>query len=299
MYSYSAYGLNIQSEFPLNDFSGGFSKPDVFICRRRIHVTPPKDAFFSDGSWTTERVAYRFIANAGAFLIRDGREIIVDPASGAGENFIGRILLGLGLSILLHQRGFLVLHGSAVSINNRAKVFLGPSGSGKSTIAAALCNRYSLLADDLVAIRASEDEIRVFPAACRLSLFQDSALSTGYDSEVMPKVDPNEEKRAAQPKRGCCIEPLPLDAIYFLKKGEKLQIESFSRHEAMMELVRSTFSMGALRARVNASQHFMQCAIIAKKIPIYHIIRSHDIARLAESIVAIEEESTFPLRVQY
>jgi len=150
------------------------------------------------------------------------------------------------------------LHGSAVSLNNGASVFLGPSGSGKSTIAAALCNRYPLIADDMVAIRACKDHINVFPAVCRLSLFQDSALSTGYDLMGLPKISPNDDKMAAQPKMGNCVGPLPLGAIYFVKEGEKAQVEPFSRHKAMMELVRSTFSIGALRAGVKASQHFMQ-----------------------------------------
>ncbi len=71
-----------------------------------------------------------------------------------------------------------------------------------------------------------------------------------------------------------------------------MQITSFSKQEAMMELVRSTFPLGALRAGVNATLHFMQCAIIAKEIPIYSLIRPHDITKLAGSIALVEEEST-------
>ncbi|MFZ2473165.1 MAG: hypothetical protein WAW52_14640 [Methanothrix sp.] len=291
-YLYNAYGLNIYSEFPLSEFAGGCGRPDAFIRKGKIYAMPPRDAFCADTSWTTGKEAYRFVANAGAFLIREGKEIIVDPVSEADENYICRILLGLGLSILLHQRGFLVLHGSAISLKSRAKVFLGPSGSGKSTIVAALCDRYPLVADDLVAIKASAGDIKVYPAISNLKLFPDSALSTGYDLSALPKISPEEEKRVAQPKGGCCIEPLPLGTIYFLKEGEKLQITSFRKKESMMELVRSTFSIGALRAGVNATQHFMQCAIIAKEIPMYQLIRPHDITKLAESIAAVEEEST-------
>ena len=62
-------------------------------------------------------------------------------------------LLGPALALLLHQRGFLVLHASAVSLDGGVVAFLGHSGHGKSTTAATLHARgAAIVADDVVAV---------------------------------------------------------------------------------------------------------------------------------------------------
>jgi hypothetical protein len=280
--------MTIESEFLLSEFEAGNGSPNIHIRKGKINSLHISDNSQSEASWTTEKEAYRFIADAGAFLIREGNEIIVDPESGADENYVSDILIKLGLSILLHQRGFLVLHGSAVYLKNEANVFLGPSGSGKSTIAAALSRRHPLIADDLVAVKASANDIKVYPAVSKLKLLPDSLSLTGYDTNALPRNSPQERKRAAQPKQGCFQEPLSLGTIYFLKEGEKLKITPLSKNEAMMTLVHSTFPLGALKAGVKATHHFMQCAIVAKCVPMFYLIRPRDMKILDESAAIIE-----------
>ena len=51
---------------------------------------------------------------------------------------LGGLAQGLGISILLHQRGYVTLHASCVNLGSGAVAFLGDSTAGKSFIAAAL-----------------------------------------------------------------------------------------------------------------------------------------------------------------
>ena len=75
---------------------------------------------------------------AATFLIRGGREIVIDAAPGVEQRLIRLFLLGPALALLLHQRRFLVLHASAVMIDGAAVAFVAEKGMGKSTLAAAL-----------------------------------------------------------------------------------------------------------------------------------------------------------------
>jgi ABC-type glutathione transport system ATPase component len=74
----------------------------------------------------------------GAFLVRGGREIMIDAVPGVDARTLRLSLLGPALALVLHQRGRFVLHASTVAVAGSAIAFLGEKGWGKSTIAAAL-----------------------------------------------------------------------------------------------------------------------------------------------------------------
>ena len=50
-------------------------------------------------------------------LLQEGRQVTVDPAPGVRGSLLQSFLLGPVLAFLLHQRGLLVLHASAVGSN--------------------------------------------------------------------------------------------------------------------------------------------------------------------------------------
>ncbi len=81
--------------------------------------------------------------SVATFLVREGRLVTVDPAPGIDQGTLRIFLLGPVLAALLRQRGYLVLHASAVAYSGGAAAFLGLSGRGKSTLAAALHARSS------------------------------------------------------------------------------------------------------------------------------------------------------------
>src|SRR2546421_132869 len=78
--------------------------------------------------------ACRYLGGVGAFLVRGGREIVVDPAPGVEARVLRLSILGPAFGLLLHQRGRFVLHASAVASGGGVLAFAGGSGWGKSTL---------------------------------------------------------------------------------------------------------------------------------------------------------------------
>ena len=74
----------------------------------------------------------------GRGRVHHGREIIGEPMRGSDVKMLGGLAQDLGISILLHQRGYVTLHASCVNLGPGAVAFLGDSTVGKSFTAAAL-----------------------------------------------------------------------------------------------------------------------------------------------------------------
>jgi hypothetical protein len=141
---YRVFGLSVASEIKLPelDLSPGSSSPDVAISLGSI----PEQEGEKPGQFTLAGSAGLLnIPGAGRYLVRSGREIVVEPDSTGSERHLRLYLLGSVFGAILHQRGLLPLHSNAMEVGGRAFAFTGPSGAGKSlwrpgfTIMATMC----------------------------------------------------------------------------------------------------------------------------------------------------------------
>ena len=235
MYVYSAYGLGICSPILLPELQadeGG--NVDVIISIEKVDLSRLPAIDREDYSYVYEKDVYIVWKQLGIFLVRDGKEIIVDPCDNVDESYLRLVILGAALAALLHQRGLLILHASAVNINNRVIAFVGDKGWGKSTMAAALCVRgHQLMADDIVALNfATGSAPMVLPGFPQLKLWPDAADAVGYDSEVLPLLNVGGVKRAQRFEK-YSSSSLPLSRLYVLAIGHKIEIEPLSRPQAL------------------------------------------------------------------
>lgn len=176
---------------------------------------------------------------AGAFMIRDGREVIAERAPGADAAHLAAILLGPALGILCHQRGLVPLHACCVEIDDEAIAITGPSGAGKSTLAAAFMHAgHRVLADDLTVIdpRAADGghgasgpgRPLALPTVPRLKLSAEVLELLGVDAGDLPRSPTRPHKRHLPIPGAFQSPPLPLRAIYHLasaERGERARVE--------------------------------------------------------------------------
>ncbi len=256
----------------------------------KVDRSPPEAVGAEGYSEATSEEAYFFWEEVGAFLVRGGREIIVDPAPGVEERVLRLFILGPTLTVLLHQRGWLVLHGSAVAIDGGAVAFLGGSGWGKSTTAAALHARgHAIVADDVTAVRLDTDRPIVSPGFPRLKLWPEAAVTVGDDPRTLPRLHPELEKRARRVTEGFSSASLPLKRIYVLAEGESQRIEPIQPQEALVELVRHSY-VSRLRQAAEAPTHFLQCSRVVKTVPVLSLRRPRYLPALPDLARLVEED---------
>jgi hypothetical protein len=220
----------------------------------------------------------------GAFLVRHGREIVIDPAPGVEERLLRLSLLGPALALLLHQRGFLIVHASVVAQGDCAVAFLGKNGWGKSTIAAALhLKGYDLVTDDVAAIQLGADGPRVLPSFPQVKLWPEAARLLGGSSETLPILHPDFDKRGWRAERGFALAPRRLERIYGLAPGPAPAVENLEPREACFEILGHWYGHrfgGELLQNGSATRHLQQCAALASQVSMRRLVRSGGSAAL-------------------
>lgn len=285
-YSYTAYGLGIHSDLPLPELVPDGSAADhVFV---RLGDAERERA--GDRIRPTAEAVHLFCEGLGAFLVKEGREILLEPTPGVDERELRRHVLGSLFPVLLYQRGRVVLHGSAVEVGGSAVAFLGGSGWGKSTLAAALHARgHRIMADDVTPVCVDADPPRVYPGYPQLKLCSETATSLGIAFESLSRIDFESEKRALPVARDFPQAPLPLKRIYVLADGARHAVESLSSQEAFAALMQHSY-IRFNEDPVAASFHFRRCANLASRVSVCRLKRRRFLAALPDLVRAIEED---------
>jgi hypothetical protein len=294
-----AYGLVVQSELLLPELPLAQAGAAADLRIRYGPVEAPSDyEGDSIALWTAPNEFCLVYRDAGAFLIRDGLEIIIDPLPGVEERMLRLYLLGPALALALHQRGWLVLHASAASLGGSVVGFLGGPRWGKSTMAATLHRRgHLLVADDFIAV-AAEPKITgpllIYPGFPQLKLWPEAAASTGADPDQLPLLRPDLEKRARRLDTGFADHPLPLSRLYVLDEGETIGIEPLDGQAALVELVRHSYAAKAL-PRLDASGHLRQCAVVLRHVLVRRLRRPRDLDALGAVAQCVETDAGLPV----
>jgi hypothetical protein len=122
------------------------------------------------------------VPHVAAYRVTNGDTIEVCPIEGADPAAVDLYLYGAARAALLHQRGELPLHASALVPPNgdRAIALCGPSGAGKSTLALELCRRgWSLVADDTTRVQWEDGKPMAWPSHRTVKLWNDTCDTFG------------------------------------------------------------------------------------------------------------------------
>lgn len=294
---YHAFGLQIASDFELAEVVGGSSQvEDVAFVREDVGGVPTVAEGlrleFSDDH------ALMGWPELGSFRISGGDRIAVEPFPGVEDGLLSLPLLGPVMSLLLHQRGLLVLHGSAVEVNGAGAVFLGDKTAGKSTTAAALVTTgHRLVTDDVVAVSFAEGR-PVIPAAYpQLKLMRDAAARLTLAGAVdLPRPHVDFDKTRQRLAHGFTDAPTTPKALYILERGaegEPVAIEPLAGAQAFAAVMRFSYTVrfghALLSGRTEAA-HMAQCARLAAQVPVRRLTASRGLDRLGELTARIAED---------
>ncbi len=294
--SYTAYGLRIHAALPLPELPdmADSAAPDVSILFSKLPPPPHELPDEGGGVLHTPEGVYFYWRQFGAFLVREGREILIDLLPGVDMQTVRLPLLGCVLGVLLHQRGLFTLHASAVSIDGAAVAFIGAKHAGKSTMAAALHARgHAMLTDDVLALDLTEgesDTARALPGFPQFKLWPESASALGEDLEKLSPLHPQLEKRALRPGKGFQKTPLPLKRIYVLSESPMISSERLSARDAFMQLISHSYAARFLGEAGAGPKHFRRCHRLVQQVPVYRLQRPCHLSQLPSVTCFVEDD---------
>jgi hypothetical protein len=300
LHSYRVAGLAVASEIELpGAIPAHAGTADVMV---RAAPVPANldDADKKGVTWQIAGDRFLFqVPGVARFLLSAGREILFEPASGVAAGDVSIFLIGTVFGILLHQRGEIVLHASAVQVNGRAVLFCGSSGAGKSTLAAALAQRgFPLVADDLCAITlAAGAPPMVQPDGRHLKLWaqaiEELDLAAKRGAPVRNKLQKFfvEPTALAEPLPEPMSEPLPLGVVYALREARpphRPGIERPNVVDAALILRRGAYRPLMVNRMGQKADYFLAATAIANAAGIFHLTRALNFAVMPEVVGMLE-----------
>jgi hypothetical protein len=294
MFFYCASGLSVKSDiavpglFPIaNDCD-----PDVTVRLGRV-PNGLENASSSGPTWQMagDRFLLR-VPHIARFLLEAGRDIVIEAENGTAPAEIAVFLLGTVFGILLHQRGLVVLHASAVRVNGKAVLFCGPSGTGKSTIAAALGTRgFELVTDDLCAITmVSSGAPVVHPDGRLLKLWAHTIDELDLAEHRRDAVRRNLEKYYVEPP-AAFSQPLPLGAVYVLREARPPHAPGIDRPnvvDATLSLRQSAYRPRLVSSMGQRVTYFHAATTIANCAGVFHVTRPLNFAAMLDVVSWLE-----------
>lgn len=286
--TYDLFGLLVQSELPLAELFEGTGEPDVVIRYGAVAATGgevPGLTARADGALLS-------IPEVGRYLIRDGREILVDPLPGVSDRNLRLFLLGSAFGAILHQRGLLPLHANAVEMDGRAVAFMGHSGAGKSTMAAWFLDHGSrVLADDVCVVGPGPaGEPIAHPGIPRLRLWREAIEESGRSVADYELAFDRLDKFNVPTPRPEAGGPLPLSHVYLLERAEPGGdgIRQLQGVAAIDALIANTYRGGYLPLIGAVRRHFEACLDLVRQVPVFSAHRAWGFDRFDPQAAALE-----------
>lgn len=244
--------------------------------------------------WFNNRYLYLNIPDVAKYHADAGDLIVNIDVANSLKNLevINTWLYGTVLSYLLQYHGFLVIHGSAVLIDDKAVIFCGNSGVGKSTLAFAMNKlNYPTLTDDLVVIKQdSSGHLKLISSTNYVKLWQDVLDYFDKNSENLTPVL-NKPGKYIVPSLSTTEKEFYISSIYELNVSAKLQpitCMNVRSIEAFKLLINNTYRYEMLKPLGQLSNHFYQITQLANTAKIFRINRPPNLFEL-DSLTKIIE----------
>ena len=293
MPTYTAHGLNIKSEIIFPELLKSSEDSNILIKYGEFDYSSQKT--ISEGVFRiashyilTEDSVYLVWNNIDICQIIKGKKIIVNSRTGVDVTFLRTLILGPALGILLHQRGRLVLHASAVHMNNGAVAFMGHNGAGKSTTTFSFMNSdYPLIADDILSIEFRDNIPVVYPGLPRIKLWPESLEIFDKSIESFP-IHPESRKRSY------LVDDFSnrvhnLKHIYVIENKEKTYLEELRSQEALIELIRNSYCANIFQNSDQAT-NLEEYGKIVKNVSIKQLNIERSLDKIPEMVNLVEKD---------
>jgi len=277
VYRYKAFGLNLYSDIKIPELNISEGEEDVRI---QLGTVPRdiKDVLEQSDQYQLSRKAFIFdIENIAWYYIIEGKQIVIEPYVDADMDSVTVYLLGTAMGVLFIQRNRVAIHGSAVSVGQKALIITGDCGAGKTSLTTAFRkNGYGFLADDISAIAIDQGQQPfVYPAFPQQRLCTDTAQKMGYDLQILKLASMEENKYIVKLEEDFIEEKRPLTVIVEIQIGtsEEVVLEELRGIEKVKRIEKNIYC-GPLYDDIGFTNDYYQTLLlIAKHTTFYSVSR--------------------------
>lgn len=203
------------------------------------------------------------------------------------DNIFRLFTISEAFGLILQQKGYFLLHGSAVQVGKKAYVFIGISGAGKSTTIAAFAKAgYTVLSDDMTAISFDKNgKPIILPAYPEIKIWENSVNNLGFDkTKLEPAYEGHDKYLLKQPEDIFPSEGIPLEQIIVLQKPYSRKKEALKINEIPIELLKYyPLPQQILRGSV-LERHFWDSIKIASQVSVKRVNRPKNYPQLFDFI---------------
>ena len=277
-YYYRAYSFSLKSSFPIPELlpSLHVNTADVVIKIETIHkLTDNLHKNDRSDQFNQLRLLLN-IDQVAHYLIEDGNRITIEPYEGVTDIEIRLYLLGSAFGALMHQRGLLPVHGSAIIYKQKAILFCGESGIGKSTLAAGFIKKgLQILADDVCVVTLDQyNNPIVHPGYPQMKLWTDSLRKLGYQLNPAITARSRQKKYSLPLQVEFSHEPVTLTGIYVITKGIAVECK-------IIELF-GTNKISTLNKHIYRPDYMDEMPMNRNPIQVMNMIADHCYVKLVE-----------------
>lgn len=278
-YVYSIYGLALASDLALPELTpiDRVGDPDLVLRAGDVppvweETDPTKLRSFLDGG---PQHMWMRIPGTVRMSVRDGFDIAYALEPGGMEDAARLFLLGSGLGAALMQRGYVVIHGNAISLPDRddAIVCIGDSGVGKSTTAIAMMQRgFAILADDVCPIGPDG---RIEPGMPRAKLWQETAAQLSISTDGLAQIREGDAKFNLPLAESHCREARAIHSFVWLVPADvdAVQCSEVTGVEKFTVLRNNLYRPEFLQLFDLEVEHLGQIARIAEGSRVFKVMR--------------------------
>lgn len=299
IHTYRANGLTIASEIELPELTPHDGAADVMI---RVGEVPERldGDYFEGARYQAKPAEYLLdVPGVARYWVRNGREVVLAPATGAAECDLRVFILSSVMGALAHQNGFLPLHASAIAVNGTSVLFAGDSGCGKSTLAAAFHERgLPLVADDLCAVSLAEigGGPVLHPGYRNVKLWADALEHVGSALGERHRVRTGLQKYSVRVPGDAPPHPLPIRKIFVLttELANDVQLSRIRGRAKMAALRSETYRYRLLHGFRSRDRHFRIAQAIARNTEMVLVRRPLFLAALDDLLDRLEGNLDVP-----
>lgn len=312
-YRYHVYGLIVDSAIAIPELTlADHEDPDATIELGPVpeHLSEPiglTDWF----EYEVDSCLFKF-DGVGRFLIEHGRTITIDRrenrernrGEGAPSADVRAYLLGSACGALLHQRGWLPMHVSAVQCERGVFAFTGESGAGKSTLAGWLHHRFGwpIVSDDVSALKPGDKFPQLHPGPRKLKLWQDAVDYLDFHDEGLVQDLSNTPKFQLYLSDRHHYQPSAMRSLVVLdrcKDGENSSLERLTGSQAFQALMDAVYRPFMAEWFRDPTELMNDLASLCTQIDVFRFSRPWSLEQMEQQLEPLLDEILTPESKRY